>query len=90
MKKHQTESPCLHCALARVMEKYLDLYGVDNNNDVIDSTVLFAALADVTGDLLANSEQMFSRRDSIMSTFTSRAIDRAQEFLDEERGARLH
>jgi hypothetical protein len=76
----QNDPPCLHCLIAHLIEDYM------NRHDVTDSTRLFASLADVVGDLVANSEEMYASRDKIMASFNQRVLDRAQEFIEENRG----
>jgi hypothetical protein len=84
MARNDDDYVCLHCKLAKVMEAYMEQYGCE------DSGVLFAALADIIADLLANTEQMFAARDTIMAGITKRAFERAQDFLDEEKNQRLN
>jgi hypothetical protein len=75
MSKNE-EPPCLHCVLNNMVQTYMDQY------ELSDSTIVFAALADVVGDLLANSEKMFDNRNEIMSSFNVRAFERALDCME--------
>lgn len=66
------EEPCLHCVLSHVMYQYSQQYCPN------DSTPMYAALADMVGDLLGDSMEMYEARDKIMASFLERVSDRAK------------
>lgn len=70
---------CLHCKICDVIDKHLDA------KNSLDITEVFANLADVIGDLIANSEDMYSQREEIITNLVARIMERADKFIHEDR-----